>query len=153
MPYAGTIDAPMVMPAAPSAWREGQSYTIIIAHPHGTTVVHGSAGFIDGSLDGVQADVVMLGLQLLERLGKTYAERYWQAVVTTTGANHVIPIHFDDFTRAFGEIKLLPRVIEDIVDVAAWLEEFRDTWDTDTRLHMPEFGKTIVLYPQSEPEV
>jgi L-ascorbate metabolism protein UlaG (beta-lactamase superfamily) len=151
-PYAGTVDTPLRVPAPPSAWREGGSYSILIQHPLGNTLVQGSAGYVAGALDNVRADVVLLGLQLLEGLGKSYAERYWQAVITTTGAKHVVPIHFDDFTQPFGEIKLLPRFIENIVDVAGWLEEFRDSWDLDTKLHLPEFGETIVLYPQGPPD-
>jgi len=150
VPYAGTIDEPLTTPAPVSAWREGRSYSIVIAHPQGTTLVQGSAGYLEGALDGVQADVVMLDVQMLEGLGRKYAERYWQAVVTTTGADHVLLIHFDDLTQPFGKIMLLPRAIENLVDVAGWLEEFRDSWDTDTRLHLPEFGKQIVLYPQAK---
>ena len=152
VPYDGTVDEPLEAPAPISAWRVGQSYSIVVAHPHGTTVVQGSAGFREKALADVQADVVMLGVQLIDGLGRKYAEQYWQALVTATGADHVILIHFEDFTRPFGQIKLLPGFIEDIVDVAGWLEDFRDTWDTNTRLHLPEFGKTIVLYPQSSPD-
>ena len=147
VPFAGTVDEPLETPAPVSSWREGRSYSILIAHPHGTTLVQSSAGFSTGALDGVHADVVMLGLQLLDGLGKKYAEQYWQAVVTTTGADHVIPIHFEDFTQPFGEILLLPGFIENIVKVASWLEEFRDGWDMDTELHLPEFGEPIALYP------
>jgi L-ascorbate metabolism protein UlaG (beta-lactamase superfamily) len=152
VPYDGTVDEPLETPSPVSAWRAGQSYSIVVAHPHGTTVVQGSAGFPDNALVDVQADVVMLGVQLIDGLGRKYAEQYWQALVTATGADHVILIHFEDFTRPFGEIKPLPAFIEDIVDVASWLEEFRNTWDTDTRLHLPEFGKTVVLYPHASPD-
>lgn len=152
VPYDGTVDEPLETPAPVSAWRAGQGYSIVVAHPHGTTLVQGSAGFREKALADVQADVVMLGVQLIDGLGRKYAEQYWRALVTATGADHVILIHFEDFTRPFGEIKLLPSFIENVVDVAGWLEEFRNTWDNDTRLHLPEFGKTIVLYPQSSPD-
>jgi L-ascorbate metabolism protein UlaG (beta-lactamase superfamily) len=152
VPYAGTVDEPLAMPAPASAWREGRSYSVVIEHPQGTTLVQGSAGFLEGALEGVHADVVMLGLQLIEGLGKKYTEQYWQAIVTTTGADHVLPIHFDDFTQPFGNVMLLPRAIENIVDVAGWLEEIRGMWDTDTQLHLPEFGKQVVLYPLAPPE-
>lgn len=152
VPYAGTIDAPLSTPAPVSAWREGKSYSIIVAHPHGTTVVQGSAGFLDNALAGVKADVVMLGVAMLEGLGRDYTEQYWQALVTTTGAAHVFPFHFDDFLRPFGEVVLYPRAFDNFIDTAQWLEEIRATWDADTRLHLPEFGKTIVLYPQTSPE-
>jgi L-ascorbate metabolism protein UlaG (beta-lactamase superfamily) len=142
----------MAQPAPVSAWKASQNHLIVIAHPYGTTVVQGTAGFYAEALQGIQADVVMMGIQLLETLGERYAEEYWQALVTTTGARHVIPIHFDDFTRPFGETVLLPRFIEDIVNVSTWLEKFRDRWDRDTHLHWPEFGKQVVLFAGAPPE-
>ena len=150
VPYAGTVDEPLLTPAPASAWREGQSYSIVISHPHGTTLVQGSAGFPESALQDVRANVVMLSVGPLRLLGRKYAERYWQATVTTTGADHVVPIHFDDFTRPFGEIQPLPGALGNIVDIAGLLEEFRDSWDQDTDLHLPEFGKTVVLYPHQQ---
>ena len=152
VPYAGTVDEPLLTPAPVSAWRVGQSYTILVSHPLGATLVQGSAGWSEHGLEGVRADVVMLGVQLLESLGRDYAERYWQSLVTATGARHVILVHFDDFTQPFGEVMLLPRIIENIVDVAGSLEQFRDTWSTDTRLHLPKFGETFVLFPEAPPD-
>ena len=152
IPFAGTLEEPLLLPAPVSAWREGHSYSIVVAHQHGTTIVHGSAGFFEGALDSIQADVVMLGVGSLEGLGKNYAEQYWQELVTTTGAAHVFPIHFDDFTKPFGEVVLFPRVIDNFVDTARWLEEFNALWDSDTKLHLPVFGKPVILYPQASPE-
>jgi L-ascorbate metabolism protein UlaG (beta-lactamase superfamily) len=151
-PYAGVIAEPLATPAPISAWRAGKSYSIIIGHPHGTTVVQGSAGYLDGALDGIQADVVMLGVAMLEGLGHEYSEQYWQALVTTTGAAHVFPVHLDDYSYPFGEVVLYPRVLDDFTTIASWLEEYRERWDSDARLHLLEFGKQIVLYPQASPE-
>lgn len=152
VPYDGEVESPLVQPAPASAWKASQNHLIVIAHPYGTAVVQGTAGFSAGALDSIQADVVMLGVQLLETLGERYAEQYWQELVTTTGARQVIPIHFDDFTQPFGETRLLPRFIEDIANVANWLEKFRDRWDKDTRLHWPVFGQQLVLYSGPPPE-
>ena len=152
VPFAGRIDRPLKTPAPVSAWRAGKNYSIVVAHPLGTTLVQGSAGFVDGALDGVHADVVMLGVGMLESMGHKYAAQYWQQVVTATGAEQVIPIHFDDYTRPFGEIVPFPRALNDFEDVAGWLEEFRDTWDRGTRLHLPRFGEATVLYPLTPPE-
>lgn len=152
VPYAGTIDEPLDTPAPISAWREGRTYTIVIAHPSGTTIVKGSAGFLEGEVDGIRADVVMLGVSLVDGLGRDYVEKYWQSLVTTTGADHVFLVHFDDFTRPFGEVTPFPRALQNIVEVADWLQEIRDTWDKDTRLYLPEFGKAVILYPQAPPD-
>jgi L-ascorbate metabolism protein UlaG (beta-lactamase superfamily) len=152
VPVDGTIDEPLEQPAPIWAYRVGEVYSILIEHPHGTTLVHGSGGYADGALTGVQADIVMLGVGLVEGLGRDYTEKYWQATVTTTGATHVFPFHFDDYTKPFGEIVLYPRAIDNFVTMSKWLEEIRDTWDSDTRLHLPEFGKTLILYPRASPE-
>ena len=152
VPVAGSIDEPLQRPAPIWAYREGQSYSILIEHPHGTTLVHGSGGYVEEALTGVKADVVMLGMALLEGLGRDYVEKYWQSIVTTTGAAHVFAFHFDDYTQPYGEVVLYPRALDDLVTTSKWLEEIRDTWDSDTRLHLPEFGKTLVLYSQALPE-
>ena len=152
VPMPGTIDEPLEQPAPIQAYREGQSYSIVVAHPHGTAVVHSSGGFTENALDDVAADVVILGVGLLEGLGREYTEKYWHAVITSTGAKHVFPMHFDDPTRPFGEIIPYPRVLGNFLSTAKRLEEIRDTWDTDTRLHLPEFGKSVILFPLEGPE-
>jgi L-ascorbate metabolism protein UlaG (beta-lactamase superfamily) len=152
VPLAGTVDEPLQLPAPITAWREGGSYSIVISHPQGTTLVQGSAGYREGALDAVQTDVVMLGVGLLESLGRDYAERYWQALVTSTGASRVFPVHFDDQTRPFGEIALPPRLIDNFVRTAQWLQGIRNTWDTDTQIYLPVFGEPLVLYPEQTPD-
>ena len=151
-PLAGTVDEPLELPAPITAWREGGSYSIVISHPQGTTLVQGSAGYREGALDAVRTDVVMLGVGLLESLGRDYAERYWQALVTSTGAKRVFPVHFDDQTRPFGEIELPPTLIDNFVRTARWLQDIRGTWDKDTQIYLPVFGEPLVLYPEQTPD-
>jgi L-ascorbate metabolism protein UlaG (beta-lactamase superfamily) len=152
VPLAGTVDEPLELPAPITAWREGGSFSIVISHPQGTTIVQASAGFSEGALDDVQADVVMLGVGLLESLGREYTERYWQALVTSTGATRVFPVHFEDQTRPFGEIVLPPKLIDNFARTVKWLRDMRDTWDRDTQLFLPVFGQPLVLYPEQAPD-
>jgi L-ascorbate metabolism protein UlaG (beta-lactamase superfamily) len=152
VPLAGTVDEPLQLPAPITAWREGGSYSVVISHPQGTTIVQGSAGYKPGALDHVQADVVMLGVALLRSLGRDYTERYWQALVTSTGATRVFPVHFEDQTRPFGEILLPPKLIDNFARTAGWLRDIRDTWDRDTQLYLPVFGEPLVLYPEQTPD-
>ncbi len=152
-PLAGTIDEPLITPATYTAYREGGSYSVVVTHPEGTALIQASAGFVADALADVDADVVLLGVFGLELLGRKYAETYWQELVTKTGAGRVIPIHFDDFTQAFGTLRLPPRHLNDFTTVAAWLDEFRAAWDNDTTLHLPAFGKPIALYAPASPDV
>ncbi len=135
------------MPAPIQAMRLGEAYSILVEHPLGTLLVQGSSGFVEGALLAVRADLVLLCSFGLSSLGREYAEKYWQETVTTTGAKAVMPMHFDDFTRPFGEVVPFPSVLDDIETTSEWFESFRDTWDTDVQLYKPEFGRAIAVYP------
>jgi L-ascorbate metabolism protein UlaG (beta-lactamase superfamily) len=151
VPLPGKIDEPLEFPAPLRAMRVGKAWTIVVEHPLGTTVVQGSSGFVEGALVDVKADLVLLCSYGLSTLGKDYAERYWQEIVTTTGAKAVMPMHFDDFTRPFGEIVPFPRVLDDIETTAGWFESFRDTWDTEVDLYKPVFGRPVAIYQPPPP--
>jgi L-ascorbate metabolism protein UlaG (beta-lactamase superfamily) len=145
VPLPGTVDEPLPMPAPIQAMRLGAAYTVVVEHPRGTVLIQGSSGFIEGALADVRADLVLLCSFGLSSLGRDYAEKYWQEMVTTTGAKAVVPMHFDDFTRPFGEVVPFPKVLDNIETVARWFESFRDTWDTEVVLYKPEFGRPIAV--------
>jgi len=147
-PLPGTIDEPLALPQPIDAFREGVSYSIIIEHTQGTTLVQGSAGVVEGALEPLSADVVMLSVGGLTTLDDEYAENYWQETVTSTGARAVYPIHFDDFTKPFGTVIPAPKFLGNLKKTARWLDAFRDKWDQDTQIYLPEFGKPIPLYAQ-----
>jgi len=92
MPYPGTIDKPLFGPHPARDYKLGQTYAILISHPSGTIVHHGSAGFIPGMYDAITADVVLLGL-----VGRGDTETYLKNIPLKLGAKLVIPIHFDNF--------------------------------------------------------
>ena len=152
VPFAGRIEAPLKMPQPVSAFREGGSYTIVVGHPEGTAVVQGSAGFPDKALEDVPVDVVLLGVGGLETLSRNYVTQYWQTLVTATGAHSVYPVHFDDFTRPFGEIVAAPRFLGDLEATAGLFTDLRDRWDTNTRLVLPAFGVPMAIYVQPGPD-
>ena len=151
VPFDGVIDKPLQLPQPISAWRMGGAYTVVIEHPQGTALVQGSASYRKYELLEVAADVVFLGVGQLDTLGRDYAELYWQHTVTATGSHSVYPIHFDDFTQPFGDIGLPPRIIDDFVKVAGWLEEYQRRWDRDTTLFLPQFGQPIAIFSQPAP--
>ena len=148
IPFDGIIEAPLMMPQPVSAWRMGGAMTVIIAHPQGTALIQGSAYYKKYDLQDVAADAVFLGVGQLHSLGRDFAEVYWQHTVTATGSHSVYPIHFDDLTQPFGDVILAPRITDDFEETAEWLSQFRNRWDTDASLFMPEFGKPIAIYSQ-----
>jgi L-ascorbate metabolism protein UlaG (beta-lactamase superfamily) len=145
-PFPGTIDAPLVPPAPVSAWREGASYSIAVAHPRGTALVQGSAGFLEGALDAVDADVVLLGVGGLDRLGRDYAGRYWRETVTRTGARRVFPIHWDDLSLPYGDVRAFPRVVGDLEESLGWLAALARDAEPPVRLERLPFRRPVALY-------
>lgn len=152
VPLDGVIDEAITMPQPIDAFRVGKAYSIVISHPEGTAVVQGSAGFIEGELQDVAADVVMLGVAQITALGRDYAEDCWLNTVTATGAQSVYALHFDDYTQPFGVVEPWPKALGNLLTTAQWLQDFRDRWDTDTSLFLPEFGVPIVLFAQPATE-
>jgi L-ascorbate metabolism protein UlaG (beta-lactamase superfamily) len=80
------ITEPLTPPVDLFDYRLGKAYVLHVAHPRGSFVIVGSAGYVEGSLEG-------LGSQTT-----AYREAYWRETVTATGANRVIPIHYDSLT-------------------------------------------------------
>ena len=89
----GDIDGPLVPPARYLDYKLGGTYSILVEHPLGNVLLHGSAGFVPGALAGRKADVVFLGIALRRDM-----EGYLREVVDAVGARRVIPTHWDDFT-------------------------------------------------------
>lgn len=119
-----TIDEPLTPPAPIDAWKEAESYALIIRHPFGTVLIQGSAGFVDGQLDGYQADIAFVSSVGLSRQPDGYVRDYVDNTVGATAAGMVVPIHWDDF---FVELDTytpaLPTVMEDLHASFALLNE------------------------------
>ena len=144
--FPGAINRPLRQPVRVSEYKEGTSFSVLISHPRGTALVQGSAGFIERNLHNQSADVVMLGVSGLDRLGSSYARQYWTETVAATGANRVFPIHFDDFTRPFGELELFPDFIDDVVQTAIWIDEYSQAGEQPIPVERLPIGEPIVLY-------
>ena len=141
----GRIDEPLEVPAPVAAWRAGTSYSVLVSHPLHTTLVHASAGIGNTALEAVRADTVFLGVGMLEGLGTDYIRRYWVSTVTTSGAERVIPVHFDDYTQPFGDIRLPPALIDNVPKTFKTLESLRNAYDKNTSIRLPRFGVPIPL--------
>ena len=94
VPYSGTIDYPLTPPQPARNYKIGATYALLIKHPSGTILHHGSAGFLPGMYDGIQADVILLGIA-----GRGDTEAYLAEVPLKVKSSVVIPIHFDDFFK------------------------------------------------------
>jgi L-ascorbate metabolism protein UlaG (beta-lactamase superfamily) len=92
------IDEPLVPPVSAFDYKLGVAWILHVAHPRGRFLVVGSAGFIPGQLDGIDADVVLLGVGGLGAQSADYREQYWRETVGRVNPARVIPIHWDSLT-------------------------------------------------------
>ena len=143
---AGFMSEPLEQPADFTEWREGGSWSILISHPLGTTLVQGSAGFIDEALADTQADVVMMSVAGLTSQGRKYTRDYWHQIVEPTGATRVFVLHYDDFTQPFGQTILFPTSIDNVVASVQWLAALAKASDRGIDILRPTFGEPAILY-------
>jgi L-ascorbate metabolism protein UlaG (beta-lactamase superfamily) len=94
----GDITQPLQPPAHYLDYKQGGTFSILVEHPQGSLLHHGSAGFVPGALQGRHADVVFLGIALLDDLPS-----YLHEVVDAVGARRIVPTHWDDFTRSLDQ--------------------------------------------------
>jgi L-ascorbate metabolism protein UlaG (beta-lactamase superfamily) len=92
------ITAPLEPPAWVWDYAVGETYVLHVAHPKGSFLVVGSAGYVEGALDGFEASAVFLGVGGLGSQTPDYQEAYWRETVERVHATRVIPIHWDSLT-------------------------------------------------------
>lgn len=92
------ITEPLVPPVSAFDYRVGKAYALHVAHPKGTWLIFGSAGYVEGALEGFDVDVVFLGVGALGSQTEAYRDAYWKESVERTRPSRVIPIHWDSLT-------------------------------------------------------
>ena len=92
------ITEPLVPPVGAFDYKVGKAYVLHVAHPRGRFLVVGSAGYVEGGLEGFTADTVFLGTGGLGSQTGAYRDAYWRETVERTGATRIIPIHWDSLT-------------------------------------------------------
>lgn len=111
----GEVTAPIHQPASAKDFKEGGTFAYLIEHRGLRILVHASANFVPGMYEGVKADVIFLATGGLTQRPADFTTRYWQEIVTATGAKIVIPIHWDDFLAPLDKpLKPLPRMLDNI---------------------------------------
>jgi L-ascorbate metabolism protein UlaG (beta-lactamase superfamily) len=131
-----SVTAPLVPPARASAWREGAVWSLLVEHNSGASfLVQGSAGFVPEALKDRHADTVFLGVGTLGKKSEAYRSQYWNEVVRRVGAKRVIPIHWDDFTRALDEpLQPMSTLADDFAATMADLSRYAGRDGVELRL-------------------
>lgn len=121
--YPGTIDMPLVTPTKASNYRDGGCYSFYITHPSGSMLIHPSANFVPHRFDGLDVDMLYLGVGALGSQSEQFRDEYWRHVVKATRPSLIVPVHWDHFGRSLSrKLRALPRVIDNYPVMADFLE-------------------------------
>lgn len=117
----GDITEPLRQPASVYDYREGETYTIRIAHPLGTSLLKGGA-LVPGELRGYRAEAVFMCLPGLNQMSQEQQDQYFREVVLDTGVKRIIPVHWDDFSTPLApRLTPMPKSAEDLDTDLAFL--------------------------------
>lgn len=90
----GVITEPLHVPARYFDYKLGGTWSILVAHPQGRVLLHGSSAAVPGALRDERADLVFLSVAAIDDL-----ESYLRETVDAVGARRAVPTHWDDFWR------------------------------------------------------
>lgn len=118
----GFITHPVQFPAKLGEFRAAENHSFFVEHPLGKVLIVPSANYSVNAFEGLQADIVILGIGTLGRQSNVFTETYWNEVVTKTGAKLVLPVHWDDFTQSLrAPLVPLPLFADNMNVAMEWL--------------------------------
>jgi L-ascorbate metabolism protein UlaG (beta-lactamase superfamily) len=100
--WEGEITQPLTPPVPTAAYRNGGASAFIFERGGLRILVHPSAGSLPGLYAGEKVDIAFLGVGGLGVKDGEVTRALWKEAVARTGARHVYPIHWDNFTRGLG---------------------------------------------------
>jgi len=135
--FPGAIEEPVVPPVKAAAYKCGEAWSILVSHTSGrTALIQGSAGYVDGALEGRRADVAYLGIGQLGVMDEDYIRAYWDQTVVAVGARRVVLTHWDDFFRGLDKpLRALPYAGDDLDVTLRVLTALAD--EQGVALHLP----------------
>lgn len=141
------IPEPLVPPVGAFEYKLGKAYALYLSHPRGSVLIQGSAGYIEGGLEGFRPDIVFLGVGGLGSQTPEYREAYWRETVERTGPARIIPIHWDSLSGS------IEGPFRGSVRIAGVLAEGTDRTLEFLKQKQAESGLEFVTLPRYDPVV
>lgn len=107
------IEEPIVQPARNSLYKEGGSFDFFIKNGDKKYLIRPSFNFIEGQLDGIDADVIFLGMTGLSKVTEEIKQKFFSETLDKVHPKLVVPIHWDNFFLPISKyVKGFPFFIE-----------------------------------------
>ena len=132
------IEKPLVQPASLRDYKEGGSYDFFIQHGEKKILIRPSFNYIEGQLDGIQADVLFLGVAGLAKADEDMEKACYAETVEKTKARLVIPVHWDNFFASLEKpVEDMPELIEKTDVVFYKLARYCEAHDVNCLIQYP----------------
>ena len=133
-----TIEEPLRQPAALREYKEGGSYDFYIEHPEKKYLIRPSFNYIEHQLDGIQADVLFLGVAGLAKAEKDMEKIFFRETVAKVKPQLVIPIHWDNFFSGLDKpVTGMPAALEKTEKVFYRLAKYCEKKEVDFVVQIP----------------
>lgn len=132
------IEKPLTQPASLRAYKEGGSFDFLVEHGGKSILIRPSFNYIEGQLDGLQVDVLFLGVAGLGKANAEMEEKFFAETVEKTGAKLVIPVHWDNFFSPLDKpVTEMPELIENTEIVFFKLAKYCEAHDVNCIVQPP----------------
>ena len=144
------IASPLVPPARALDYCVGKAYVLHVSHPRGSFLIAGSAGFVEGALEGLRADLVFLGVGGLGSQTPQYRERYWRETVSPVAPARLIPMHYDSLTAPLegpfrGQVAAMALLAGGSKSTLAFLREKEEANPQIEFQTLPRFAEVVLF--------
>ena len=132
------IERPLVQPASLRDYKEGGSYDFYVEYGDKKILIRPSFNYIKGQLDGIQADVLFLGVAGLAKAEEDMEKVFFEETVEKTKARLVIPVHWDNFFASLEKpVEDMPELIEKTDVVFFKLAKYCEAHDVNCLIQYP----------------
>lgn len=135
VPLPGEVRSPPRLPARMFHYRMGGAFGIHLATRWGTVYHNGSADLVDAELEGLDADVMLVGLA-----GRQATPRYIPRLMQALKPRVVVPTHHDAF---FAGLELGVRLLPSI-DLPGFSRQV-GALDHRAEIRLPTYETTLVV--------
>lgn len=136
VPFAGEVRTPPRLPARVFHYRMGGAFGIHLTTPWGRVYHNGSADLVDAELEGLEAEVMLVGLA-----GRQATPRYLPRLMHALRPQVVVPTHHDAF---FAPLELGVRLLPS-VDLPGFVREVGSI-DHRAYVRLPTYESTLVVH-------
>ena len=132
------IEKPLQQPVSLREYKEGGSYDFYIEHGDKKILIRPSFNYIENQLNGIQADILFLGVAGLAKADEEAEKAFFRETVEKVQPRLVIPVHWDNFFSSLEiPVKGMPRLIEKTDVVFFKLARYCEEHDVNFLIQYP----------------